>query len=286
MRTLSRKQKKEGIDMQKCLLFLVLFSLAAVAWGQCGPSGCPVEEWKEIEGDPGRVYLYRAGRQVGGWDYDAGFWRSYDARADRWGEPVKSAPSPPPDRRVVNYGVDRSKLGGSPYQLNGKPATRREIDAAIGSPLPDDSKKFRLVATGEAAERQRIADAWQPMEPEVKARVAVWSVPASHWSLQDTVTGKSVFRAGGLTFQAPDGKVLHRQADFTGSEDFAAIRKAIRAYDAEKDPDLRTSAPLVPSPAPMPQPLLPAPAPTNTVPPWLALLAITAIHFFLQKRGP
>lgn len=266
--------------MRKCLLFLVLFGLAAVACAQCGPGGCAVEEWKEIDGDPGRVYLYRAGQQVGGWDYEAGYWRSYDARADRWGEPMKAAPSPPPDRRVVNFGVDRSKLGGSPFQLNGKPATRREIDAAIGSPLPDDSKKFRLVATGDDTERKRIADAWQPMESEVKSRVAVWSVPANHWSLQDTVTGKSVFRAGGLTFQAPDGQVLHRQADFAGSADFAAIRKAIRAYDAEKDPDLRTSAPV-----PMPSPLIPAPAPTNTVPPWLALLAITAVNFFLNKRG-
>jgi hypothetical protein len=120
------------------------------------------------------------------------------------------------------------------------------------------------------------------MEAEVKSRVAVWSVPANHWSLQDTTTGKTVFRTGGITFLAPDGKVLHRQPDFNGSEDFAAIRKAIRAYDSAKDPDLRQEAP--PVPTPMPAPATPS-TPTNNLPPWLALFAIAAVNFYLRKKG-
>jgi hypothetical protein len=266
--------------MRTCLMILALFGLTAIVCAQCGPGGCAVDEWRELEGDPGRVYLFRNGQQVGGWDYERGVWRNYDARANRWSEPTSSPPLAPPARKVVNFGVDSSKLGGRPYQLNGKPATRQEIDAAIGSQLPDDSKKFRFVATGDSAERQRIADAWQPMEPEVKSRVAVWSVPGNHWSLQDTTTGKPVFRTGGITFLAPDGKVLHRQPDFTGSEDLTAIRKAIRAYDSSKDPDLRKEAPPVPTP-------MPAPAtPTNHLPPWLALFAIAAVNFYLRKKGP
>jgi hypothetical protein len=265
--------------MRTCLLMMTFLGIAAIVCAQCGPGGCPIDEWREVESDPGRIYLYRNGQQVGGWDYERGIWRSYDARANRWGDPMTSPPVPSPVRNVVNFGVDSSKLGGRPYQLNGKPATRQEIDAAIGRQLPDDSKKFRLVATGDAAERQRIADAWQPMEPELKARVAVWSVPADHWSLRDTTTGKVIFCAGGLTFQAPDGKVLHRQPDFTGGEDFAAIRKAIRAYDAAKDPDLRKESPPVPLPMPA------VPTPTNNLPPLLALFAVAAVNFYLRKRG-
>ena len=263
--------------MQKCLALLAVLSAAAVASAQCGPGGCPVEEWKEIEGDPGRVYLYRNGKQVGGWDYDAGHWRSYDAQADRWSEPA-TPPTPPPSRSVLNYGVDVSKLGGNPYQLNGKRATRQEIDAAIGNQFPDDTKKFRLVACGDDDERKRITDAWQAVEPETKARVALWSVPPNHWSLQDNQSGKMLFRAGGLTLLAPDGKALHRQPEFAGVEDFAAIRKAIRSYDAEKDPDLRKAAPQ-PLPAPAP------PGPISNVFVWLALGAIAVFNFILHKRG-
>jgi len=191
-----------------------------------------------------------------------------------------------PDTPLLNHGVESGRLGGRAFQLNGRPATKREIDAAIRDRVPDDSKKFRLVATGDDAERKRIGEAWEQVEAEIKTRVAIWSVPANHWSLQNTATGKTVFRTGGITFMAPDGKVLHRQPDFAGSDDFTAIRKAIRAYDADKDPDLRKQAPVPiptpPAPEPMPAPVTPSP-PANAA--WIALFAIMVINYFFNKRG-
>ena len=48
--------------------------------------------------------------------------------------------------------------------------------------------------------------------------------------------------------QAPDGKVLHRQDNYSPG-DFQAIRKAIDKYDAKRDPDVRQASAPVSLPA-------------------------------------
>lgn len=222
-------------------------------------------EWRELPGDLDHAYLFKAGVQLGAWNYPHIQWRDFDTRTGLWSLPRPTPPITPPEK-MQNFGVDTSKLrGGNVYHT---------VDAEI----PDDSKKFRLTVPGAAEERARITDAWKTVEPSLKERVIVWNVPSDHWSLQDGSTGKTVFKTSGLTLTAPDGKVLHRQEDFTGAQDFEAIRKAVKGYDPLKDPDLRKpDLPIKPAPMPIPIPL-------TLFPPWLALIATAGGYFLVQRR--
>jgi len=56
----------------------------------------PVYSWHYRADDPDRVYLYRDGKQIGGWCYQAKHYRSLDG--DTWGRPTSAAPVPPPTR--------------------------------------------------------------------------------------------------------------------------------------------------------------------------------------------
>src|SRR5438067_182879 len=81
----------------------------------------------------------------------AGVYRTYDAATDTWGEP-QMPPWEQPERepRVeaaapTNYGVDTAKLNGhreESYRLNGAPASREQIQQALGDArLPDDASR-------------------------------------------------------------------------------------------------------------------------------------------------
>ena len=125
-------------------------------------------------------------------------------------------------------------------------ASKEQVIDAIHAKIPEESKKIRVTIIGGADDRQRVAEALPKIEAPLRERLAVWSVPPDHWSLTDTATGKPVFRTDGkptIYVQAPDGKVLHRQSDFGGVQDFEAIRKAVKNYDSAKDPDLCKAAP-------------------------------------------
>jgi hypothetical protein len=56
----------------------------------------PVYSWRTRADEPDRVYLYRDGKQIGGWDYQAKHYRSLDG--DTWGPPKSAAPVTPPAR--------------------------------------------------------------------------------------------------------------------------------------------------------------------------------------------
>jgi hypothetical protein len=98
--------------------------------------------------------------------------------------------------------------------------------------------------------------------------------------LKDGVTGQTLFKVDGrptVYLQAPDGKVLHRQDDFKGPDDFQAIRKAIKSYDAGKDVDLRKT----PAPDDKKAPTPAAPA----ISPWLLIGGAAALFLFLRSQG-
>jgi len=261
---------------------LILLLAASSVYGQCGPNGCPVPSysWKEHPDDPGRIYLYQGNIQVGGWDYDTHTWRDLTSRG--WGQ-AKSTPLIAPPERILpaNFGVDSIQLRKSRWEINGKEVSKDEVDSAISQPpnIPDHTKKFRL--TCNLAQRNQIQKDWYAFDPELAKRVVFWAVPADHWSQKDEA---GVGFAPGLTFQSPDGKVLHRQVDYAGPEDFQAIRKAVKAYDSSKDPDLRKE-PVVPvPPAPVPFPIVPPAPSTPTVPPWLALLGLVSAYLYKKRN--
>lgn len=193
--------------------------------------------WRTRDDDPNRIYLYNDDRQIGGWDYNLGIWRDYNGE---WG-PEKKVPFQSPPERVqapaVNFGVD---LKGEIIQDD--------------LPIPDYANKFRLTCTSD--QRQKVQADWQTVEPDLANRVVFWSVPKDHWAVKDF--------AEGMTFQSPDGKVLHRQTDYNGPQDFTALRKAIATYDATKDPDLRKD--------------------DNKSAPWLALAGMVGAYFYTKRN--
>jgi hypothetical protein len=73
-------------------ILLALFATPAMA-------GEPAYEWRPKADDPDRIYLYRDGRQVGGWCYRNKHYRTFDGT--EWGTPVRTAPTPPPAQRAV-----------------------------------------------------------------------------------------------------------------------------------------------------------------------------------------
>jgi hypothetical protein len=62
-------------------------------------AGEPVYSWRSLADDPGRVYLFRDGEQIGGWCYRAKHYRSFDGK--NWGPPTDAAPVRPPVQRMV-----------------------------------------------------------------------------------------------------------------------------------------------------------------------------------------
>jgi hypothetical protein len=73
---------------------VVILLLASPAF--CGE---PVYSWRVRGDDPERAYLYQDGKQIGGWDYRAKQYRTFDGQ--NWGSPTGTAPVRPPDQRVL-----------------------------------------------------------------------------------------------------------------------------------------------------------------------------------------
>ncbi len=234
-----------------------------------GISTTGVTEWKSL-GDESA--LYKNGVQIGSWSLTEGYWRSYDARRDAWGPKESKAPVEPPQRAVIkvtrqmpeadegepkdvkndlenplNYGVDWDKIADHRATFDGRTISCEKAHELIGKQIPDDSKKFRVTIIGTDSEQKDAMTQYAMLEPTLKDRCSTWLVTADHWSLKDGVTGQVAFKTDGhpvVYLQAPDGKVLHRQDD---AKDMPmAIRKAVKAYDAKKDPDARVD-PLTPT---------------------------------------
>ncbi len=245
--------------MKKIALFtFAAFAVATVAVAgpfrlrlfRCGPSGCDAQP----------MYLAQEADQS---------------------EPIEQ-PKQPTDKAVdvsvENHGVEFSKIKDGCCLLNGRPVTMEQAIGVVSGQIPDDSKKFRLTVIGADGQRKPVVDAFSQVEREVKERIVIWDVPPDHWSLKDNATGKTVFKVDGaptVYLQAPDGKVLHRQDDWSGVDDFQAIRKAMKAYDSSKDPDFRK---------PNPEPKKPAgPEQSTNNLPWI-LAAILGAMVLLRRR--
>ncbi len=276
------------------------------AWDakECDGRQCQLHryEWRERADDPRRYYLYKDGVQLGGWDYDKCHWRWL--MNDQWGSPEDQPPVQVPGieasapigskEQKFPFGVDRDKLPSKDeYSINGKKCHPRYVfDAMAADQLTDDSGKPWLVVIGTDEERKAVEAAWNsPACDEVRGQFRVWSVPSSHWSVDD-----EGFPAGSPTiiWEKSGGNVLYRQMKFVSAEQLAttskaAIRKADPKYDPKKDAD-----PLSPPPAPR---VDPTPSPTPVVYPdfmaWLRanwvlpalLVGIVAVVVLTGKKS-
>jgi hypothetical protein len=251
--------------------------------------------------------LLRNGRCVGIWYAEEGCYRAWHG-GDSWGDKIGEAPVQVPAHVIAmkakiiekkaepdvfgqsapkDFGVNWPKISkDSKITLpSGEEiSVERAIQMIEQNKIPDDSKKFRLVIIGSDVDRKRVTDAWPTVEANLRDRFALWSVPPDHWSLKDLVSGELLYKVGGtptIYCQAPDGKVLHRQDEFVGMPDFEAVRKAVKGYDASKDPDLRKPDPKKVDPK---KPVEPNETPTSPMPLVLIGGGIVAAYL-LKNRG-
>src|SRR5258708_26342387 len=151
-------------------LVLLTSALLQPSWDglSCGPVGPtnPVpqpdsltqhHEWHKIPTDANRIYLFKDGRQIGGYDFVEDYYRAYDTVTDTWGPPGKP-PVEPPSLTLQNFGVRSDLLprlgqGEECYRVNGRrvdPRTAFQTLAQSGT-LADDSGKLRLTGVGSEA---------------------------------------------------------------------------------------------------------------------------------------
>ena len=261
--------------------------------------------WKNASNEPDLVHLYMGPHHKGTYSFQDGLYRPLlDYGSGTWGA-AQAPPVSPPARpggspapvvgQKLNFGIDESKLGKEDvYYTNQGPICRSKANQMLSDPTHyrdhyagqhlDDKKKLRLVVIGQEEVRKRILRDFE--QTGLDTHVMPWSVPPGHWSLKDNVTGKVMFAYKDdlptIYLQTPDGKVLHRQADYKGKEDFQAIRKAVDAYDSSKDPDLRI--PIKPVPVPVPTPVKPWSPSDVPMPLWIG--AGILIFLLLQRRNP
>ncbi len=303
-----------GQNFKNLKIALIVFSLILVGGivlaQNCTDGSCLIQpeyvaqtrtngyEWRNApETDKTEsIYLYKNGVQVGGWSYKNNAYSAYDVRYNSWGEFTRNPPFPLPVYEAIGdklFGVDRSKF--SPEKKcthKGKEISIEDAIDIIQSKIPDDFKNFRFTVIGTKEEQNTVKALYSNLEPELRARINPWYVSPDNFALKDTVTNKTIFKTDGhptIYFQTSDGKVLHRQDNWKGTEDFVAIRKAVKTYDDSKDPDLRKPVPppIVP-PVPVPQPNPDPLAPLKNLPmPILALigvgLAVILVKYFNIK---
>lgn len=162
----------------------------------------------------------------------------------------EDAATVPSEAEVIeagNFGLVESMIaaGGqkSPYLFRDVPVTQQQAMELIEKGLPDEKDKLRLSVLGGTKEERDKIIADLASVPGLGTKCVLWSVPADHFSLRDSETGKPMFEVNPskatIYVQAAGGKVLHRQSGYNGPADLEAIRKGIDGYDPAKDPDLR-----------------------------------------------
>lgn len=257
-------------------------------------ASAPAWEWRRLEGDPGRLYLFRDGVQVGGLDAEGGYYRPYEAGA--WG-PKGHVNS---EARLVQQqyppdGVQRDKLDTEErYRCrDNERLSKRQAIAMIQATVPDHQSRQRLTIIGTPDQtRQALADLKAgPLAAWVAEKgVLVQCYEPGDWAVGPD-TGFSSDGAPGIYWQdKPNeqgrGRVLYHGRAYAGPDALvAALRRSDPHYDPSKDPNGQ--------PKPPPAPHDPAPAPDQvSVPPGavggccggLAVLVLSALAFLLRRR--
>lgn len=258
------------------LLGLVIVTNAQAQCSSCSNGRCTVTqqqkvqkpapiafEWRKLENDPNRWYLYANETLIGGFDIEEEYFRPYDKASNTWGprnpysegriiekRKPKPCPDPKPDPKPKEvsfeaqepiFGVDTSKLKGSDgYEVNGKPVTKQEAYRIVGDKLADDINKLRITVIGDDGQQKQVASDIRTVLKDIDNWAIIRGYPKGHWALDP-----GFVQTGNPTIycQAPTGKVLHRQDDYDGPESTTdALRKAKASYDQKKDPDLRKAS--------------------------------------------
>jgi len=239
-------------------------------------------QWRYRADDPDRVYLFKAGVQIGGWDDKKKVWRDYDSRSDHWFDPGK-----PPWQSTNSeffFGVVHEKIPEEEsYSIGGVKADRTGVRKLFaGDTLTDDSSKLRLTLIADKEVSERISGDLKshPALANVAPKFTVQSYQWGDWATE--VFRPDPARRFHLSLQGPAnqsgrGIEYHAQTEYTGPEDLAvamaaAIRKADPSYEPNRTPDLRPKPNVPPAPEP---------APVDSL--WTGLLIILFFIFALGK---
>lgn len=197
------------------------------------PPAAEEYRWLRWDQDPTRVYLYKGKKQIGAYDLDEHYYRELlNERTGEWAPNSKPPISPPV------FGVDTDKLPRQEsYRLNGNEVRKDVAMEVLANGLNDDTSKLRVtVVDPDQKGRQQIVEDLRKI-PEGES-FAVREYDPKAWELS---SGFSTTGTPTIYFQAPNGKVLHRQDDYQGgaAPTIEALRKAKASYDPKMDPDLR-----------------------------------------------
>jgi hypothetical protein len=178
------------------------------------------------------------------------------------------------DGRQVPTGVDSSKLGQNKnYTINGKMVSKNQAFAALGTPLPDDTKSLRFTVIGSESDRKKVLTDINssPAFATIRPNLVIQDYEPNHYEVE-----RSKFVNTGtptIYLQANDGEVLLRTDTYEGPEQLSeAIRKADPNYDPSKDPNGKPKPVVNPTPA------------TPQVPHWLIYVGLGAGAMFLLTR--
>jgi hypothetical protein len=107
-------------------------------------SGEPVYTWHSRADDPDRIYLYRDGKQIGGWCYRAKYYRPLDG--ETWGPPSEASPVRPPEQGSMVMSISRQ----SPPNRRLLRPIRSSVDAAMDQYVQANTARWVAEAVGEA----------------------------------------------------------------------------------------------------------------------------------------
>lgn len=243
-------------------------------------------EWKRNPSESGRIYLYRDGKQIGGWDFAAGQWRDFDSIAGKWSE-VKDPPWKAKSEKAAAhlFGVVPQRIPVlESLWVNGVRQDPKSVETVFGDELADDSHKLRLTLVGDQAVCSRVLSDLKthPGLLSLSGDFAVQAYRKGAWATD-------VFRLNPsdqfyLSIQGPmtkegRGIEFHAQREYYGPEALAvAMAEAKRRVDPNYDPS-RTPDLSKPKPEPKPDPEKPA---DNQLVMWLGA-ALLAIIFFGRR---
>lgn len=215
--------------MSKLLLALGLL-IALPALGSASPA------WFAYESRPGFLFLYEGDRLIGQYDLASHVYRPLVNRVPQ--DPCEP-PVPPPHAgrslpdETTNYGVLSGQVIPG-YRSGGVQA---------GDGVLNDGSNVRLTIFAPLDRGGQIQSeiAALPEFQAVASRLTVQVIPPDHWAarcgFQTSPAHPTIY------IQNPDGRVLHRQDDWTGAPAlFAALRRVRPDYQPTNDPDGRISS--------------------------------------------
>jgi len=197
---------------------------------------------------PDQRDLMKNGVAVGAYVISEGKYWEWNAATRTWGVQRQSPIDIPADLRLG--GVVQEKLtGGDKYIINGKEATKEQVHEKLGDKrLLDDRKKVRITIVTTKEEGEKIHKLLRE-QADFKL-IEDFSITRVYQTADWHIEHHKVTKTPTIIEQAPCGKVLHRQEDFSGDkaaeECAAALRKGKDGYQPELSPDLRRINPAGP----------------------------------------